>query len=184
MLLLFLFSLRRAHAKGTATTWVWHGSSELDDDAGARDRTLVHLSPGGSDADTTREFDLAANAWVADDDGRGAFALPHPAKTDAAYRSRDEVLVGTDFGPGSLTTSGYPRVVKSWARGEPLSAARTVFEGEETDVACNMYAYRDRGFLHEFQRRSVTFYTSKHWWRAPTSLSAFTAATEPVNFIN
>ena len=39
------------------------------------------------------------------------------------------------FGPGSQTDSGYPRVVKLWQRGQALSAATTVFEGEKTDVA-------------------------------------------------
>ena len=66
-------------------------------------------------------------------------------------RSRNEVLVGTDFtGDGSsLTDSGYARVVKSWRRGTPISEAVTVFEGEKTDVCASQYAYHDRGFIHE-----------------------------------
>ena len=44
---------------------VWHGSSLLDEGpAGNWDRTLISLSPGGSDADTTREFDLLTESWV------------------------------------------------------------------------------------------------------------------------
>jgi hypothetical protein len=42
-------------------------------------------------ADTTREFDLKSESWV--DAEVGGFALPRAAKTDIAYRSRDEVLV-------------------------------------------------------------------------------------------
>jgi prolyl oligopeptidase len=38
---------------GTAKTWVWHGSTLLDDGPGGEwDRALISLSPGGSDADT------------------------------------------------------------------------------------------------------------------------------------
>ena len=36
--------------------------------------------------------------------------------------------MGTDFGPGSLTDSGYPRIIKRWRRGQPLADAVTVFE--------------------------------------------------------
>jgi prolyl oligopeptidase len=109
---------------GTASTWVWHGSTLLDD--GNHDRCLISLSPGGSDADCAREFDLAKNAFV-----ENGFEMSEPAKSDVGWRSRDELLVGTDYGPGSMTDSGYPRVVKSWKRGTPLSEARVVFEGEK-----------------------------------------------------
>ncbi|KAH8063377.1 serine-type exopeptidase [Aureococcus anophagefferens] len=153
------------HFGDTAATWVWHGSSLLDD--GNHDRALISLSPGGSDADTTREFDLTTNAFV--DAKDGGFAMPTPAKTQIAYRGRDECLVGTDFGGdgSALTDSGYPRVVKSWKRGTPLDDAVTVFEGEKQDIAASQYCYKDRGVLHEFRVRSLTFYTSKHWYRSP-----------------
>ena len=80
---------------------------------------------------------------------------------------RDELLVGTDFGGDGkcLTDSGYPRVVKSWKRGTPIEEAKVVFEGEQTDVAASQYAYHDRGYVHEFQLRSITFWTSKFWYR-------------------
>jgi prolyl oligopeptidase len=154
---------------GTASTWVWHGTSLLDEGPdGAWDRALVSLSPGGSDADTTREFDLSTETWVEPCDG--GFSLPEPAKARVGYRTRNEVLVGTDFeGDGkSMTDSGYPRVVKAWKRGTPLSEAVVVFEGEQADISADQYAYHDRGFAHEFQRRSITFYTSKHWYRTPS----------------
>jgi len=166
----------------TASTWVWHNYSLLDEGPqGAWDRALVSLSPGGSDADTTREFDLVTQTFIAPEDG--GFAMPKPAKTRISYRSRDEVLVGTDFDDdgSTLTDSGYPRVVKSWRRGTPISEAVTVFEGEQTDVAASQYSYYDRGFQHEFQRRSITFYTSKHWYRAPADFNT-PASDESVPF--
>ena len=49
------------------------------------------------------------------------FKLPE-AKSRVAWRNRDTLYVGTDFGAGSLTISGYPRVVKEWKRGTPISA--------------------------------------------------------------
>ena len=90
---------------------------------------MVSLSPGGSDASEQREFDTRTKQFVA-----GGFSLPE-AKSSVAWRDEDTLWVGTDFGPGSLTTSGYPRIVKLWKRGTPLSSARTVFEGKTEDVA-------------------------------------------------
>ena len=166
---------------GTAKTWVWHGSTLLDD--GSHDRALIALSPGGSDADTTREFCLRTETFV--DAADGGFEMREPAKTQIDYRSRDECLVGTDFGgDGScLTDSGYPRVVKSWKRGTPIEDAVTVFEGEAQDIAASQYCYRDRGHCHEFRVRSLTFYTSKHWYRSPKDPSSHTADEDETPFV-
>ena len=57
------------------------------------------------------------------------FELPE-AKSSIVWEDEDTVLVGTDFGRGSLTDSGYPRIVKRWRRGQPLGDAETVFAGE------------------------------------------------------
>src|SRR6185503_1828270 len=61
------------------------------------------------------------------------FSLPE-AKSSVAWRDENTVWVGTDFGPGSMTASGYPRIVKLWKRGTPLSAAKTIFESAPEDV--------------------------------------------------
>lgn len=164
----------------TAKTWVWHGSTLLDEGPTASlwDRALIRLSPGGSDADTCREFDLTTETFVPVDEG--GYALPTPAKTTISYRSRNEVLVATDFGGdgSTLTESGYPRVVKSWKRGTPLREATTVFMGESTDVAAHMYTCHDRGYVHEFQLRSMTFYTSKYLYRSLTPLDVASTTAE------
>ena len=44
----------------------------------------------------------------------------------------DHVFVATDFGEGTMTDSGYPRIVKRWARGTPLESAEVVLENRET----------------------------------------------------
>jgi prolyl oligopeptidase len=73
--------------------------------------------------------------------------------------------VGTDFGPGSLTKSGYPRVTKEWKRGTPLSEAKLVYECEPDDMVA--FAYRDltKGFERDFVERRVTFWTNEMFFR-------------------
>ncbi len=75
---------------------------------------MVSLSNGGGDAIEVREFDLDKAAFIP-----GGFALPN-AKTDVAWAGPDALFVATDYGPGTLTDSGYARIVKRWQRGTPL----------------------------------------------------------------
>jgi prolyl oligopeptidase len=132
--------------------WVWGGAVVLRPND---QRCLVKLSRGGADAVVVREFDLATRAFVAD-----GFALPE-AKSDIGWLDADTVLVGTDFGPGSLTDSGYPRVIKRWRRGEPLAHANTVFEGEAQDVSAWFSIDRTPGFERTFVGRSLDFYRTR-----------------------
>ena len=71
--------------------------------------------------------------------------------------------VGTDFGDGTLTDSGYPRLAKRWRRGTPLAEAVTVFEGEQTDVAISAWHDSTPGFERSFVERAVDFYTSQRF---------------------
>src|ERR1019366_7834760 len=102
--------------------WGWKGADCLQPE---QNRCLLTLSRGGKDASVIREFDASSKQFVA-----GGFSLPE-AKSDVAWYDADTLLVGTDFGPGTLTKSGYPRVLKLWKRGRPLSSARTLYEGKE-----------------------------------------------------
>ena len=115
-----------ALAKAENMPWDFKGADCLPPDFR---RCLVSLSRGGADAKVVREFDTVAKAFVPD-----GFTLPE-AKSSVSWRDADTLWVGTDFGAGSLTTSGYPRVVKLWKRGTPLADASTVFEGSDKDVA-------------------------------------------------
>jgi prolyl oligopeptidase len=134
--------------------WVWGSAAWLAPD---HVRVLLQMSRGGADAKVVREFDVEKKAFV-----EGGFVLPE-AKTNIAWRDRDSVLVGTDFGPGSLTSSGYPRIVKLWRRGTPLSSAELVAEGKADDVF--VYGYRDqtKGFERDFVQRAITFYTNEQF---------------------
>jgi prolyl oligopeptidase len=136
--------------------WVWKGSDVLYP---TYDRCVVFLSRGGADAKVTREFDLKSKEFI-----RDGFYLPE-AKSDTAWRDRDTLYVGTDFGPGSLTASGYPRVIKEWKRGTPLSAATVMLEGAATDVSVDVLVSHDHGRTYEFVRRGVTFFTSEDYVR-------------------
>jgi prolyl oligopeptidase len=132
--------------------WVWQGANCLPP---AYSRCLVSLSRGGADAGVVREFDLGSRSFV-----EGGFFLPE-AKTSANWRDADALYVGTDFGPGSLTRSGYPRIARLWKRGTPLAQAETLFEGRPDDVW--VYAFRDhtRGFERDFVARGMTFFTNE-----------------------
>jgi prolyl oligopeptidase len=147
-----------ALGKAEGKSWVWHGADCL---APEYRRCLVSLSPGGTDADAVREFDLAAGRFV-----EGGFVIPE-AKTTAAWVDRDTLLVGTDYGKGSLTTSGYARILKLWKRGTPLASARTLFEGETGDVAANPLAIQSSTRRWVFVDRGKTFWTSERHLLTP-----------------
>jgi len=151
-----------ALARDEGENWVWHGATVLEPD----DRLcLVSLSRGGADADVVREFDLETNTFVA-----GGFVLPE-AKSRVAWRDRDSLLVATDFGSESLTTSGYPRTVRAWQRGTPLAAAELVYEGEPTDMVVSGFRDLTPGFERDFVVRRLAFYSSEWFlWRDGTLL--------------
>ena len=145
-----------ALAKAEHENWVWHGATVLEPE----DRVcLISLSRGGADADVVREFDLDRKAFV--DDG---FSLPE-AKSRVAWRGRESLFVATDFGPGSLTTSGYPRTVREWTRGTPLPQAELVFEGQSTDMAVGASRDLTPGFERDFLVRQITFWTNEFFLR-------------------
>src|SRR5258706_12671561 len=138
-----------ALAKAEGKAWVFHGASCLPP---AYARCMVSLSPGGSDASVEREFDTGKKEFVS-----GGFSLPE-AKSRVAWRDANTLWVGTDFGSGSLTTSGYPRIVKVWKRGTPLSEARTVFEGQLGDVAETGFSQLTPEGRYDFIARTPAFY--------------------------
>lgn len=132
--------------------WVWAGSDCLAPDY---NRCLISLSRGGADAKVTREFDVSRREFVKD-----GFVLPE-AKSRLNWVDIDTLLVGTDFGPGSLTKSGYVRVIKQWKRGTPLSSAVVVFEGQESDVSAFATVDMTPGYERTIMGRSTDFYNTE-----------------------
>src|SRR5690606_35977232 len=119
----------------------------------------VALSRGGADADVTREFDLATQTWVED----GFFRAE--AKGGLQWIDRDTVYVYTDFGDGSMTSSGYPRIVKQWSRGTPIESATVVYEGKPDDMYISAGRDHTPGYERDFVSRTLAFYNDEIYLR-------------------
>lgn len=131
--------------------WVFKGAVGLYP---SYDRFLVRLSNGGGDAVFTREFDVNKKSFI--DDG---FALKE-SKGSVAYVDKNTLVVGTNFGKGTMTTSGYPNQVKLWTRGTPLSDAKLIFEGDTTDVSTVGWVMRDGLKSYILIGRAMSFFSS------------------------
>ncbi|MBQ4854857.1 S9 family peptidase [Rhodanobacter sp. B2A1Ga4] len=136
--------------------WVFKGVQCLKP---AFERCLVSLSPDGGDATVVREFNIPHKAFV-----KGGFELP-VAKSQVGWIDDNTLYVGTDFGPGSMTESSYPRIVKEWKRGTPLAAASTVYEGKPSDLAVSAYHDRTPGYERDFVSVARDFYHSDLYQR-------------------
>jgi prolyl oligopeptidase len=133
--------------------WVWKGA----DCTPSLKRCLLTLSRGGGDAAVVREFDPEARAFV-----KGGFELAE-AKSQITWLDEDTVVFGTDFGSGSMTTSGYPRIVKVWKRGGPMTDARTVYEGKDSDVASGGVVFHDPAGSIALVQRTPSFFTNEYY---------------------
>jgi prolyl oligopeptidase len=120
---------------------------------------LVHLSDGGKDAVTDREFDTQTRTWVA-----GGFTLPE-GKQNATWLDKDTLLVARDWGGGTLTESGYPYVIKELKRGQPLDQAKEVFRGTVKDTQVDPRVFRDRDgqVRGVFFERGVSFFQRERY---------------------
>ncbi len=141
-----------ALGRAEGENWVWGGAVCLGPHY---TRCLLRLSRGGADAQVIREFDLGTRSFVAD-----GFQLPE-AKSEVAWADGDTLYVGTDFGEGSLTDSGYPRIIKRWTRGRPLADAFTVFEAQRSDVAAGVSVDLTPGYERTLFTRAPDFFSSE-----------------------
>src|SRR5262249_32988659 len=115
------------------------------------------LSPGGGDAVEVREFDAGKLAFAAD-----GFPLPL-AKTNVRWRDADSLFVATDYGPGTMTSSGYARIVKLWRRGTPLATARTLIEGKPESFQVNAYRMRSDAGDVDLVTDNTSFWTTDYY---------------------
>ena len=113
-----------ALSKQDAQKWVAHGTVCLYP---GNELCMVALSSGGEDAMLMREFNLRTGKFV-----QNGFVLPR-SKQSISWLDKDTLLVSRDWGPGTMTTSGYPFVVKAWHRGQPLDEAKEIYRGRSTD---------------------------------------------------
>jgi len=146
-----------ALSKKDNVKWVYKGSSGLFPNY---DKYLVSLSKGGGDAVIVKEYDVNKKSFV--DNG---FSLPE-AKGSVSYWDENTLIVSTNFGEGTMTTSGYPKQVKLWKRGTDLKDALLLIDGESTDVSVSGYKLRDNDKNYLMVQRGITFYTSNTYiWK-------------------
>ncbi len=141
-----------ALGKAEDENWVWKGADLLRPDY---KRALVTLSRGGADADVTREFDMDKREFVND-----GFSRPE-SKGSMSWIDQNHVFVMTDFGPGTMTESGYPRIAKRWKRGTPFASAEVVYEGKNDDMSVGAFHDDSPGFERNFVTRNLAFYNNE-----------------------
>ncbi len=145
--------------KAEHASWVWKDMEVLQ--PGNR-FALVRLAAGGEDAEVVREFDLETGRFVTD-----GFTLPRSKQT-VTWVDHDTLLVARDWGPGTMTVSGYPFVVKRWKRGTPLDSAKEVFRGKPDDEDASPHVLRDaQGHVVEAFVEDLTFFESATFVQTP-----------------
>lgn len=138
--------------------WVWSGAQLLRP---GYKLALISLSRGGADATVTREFDMETKSFVKD-----GFYRPE-AKGSLGWIDENNVFISTDFGEGSMTTSGYPRLAKRWKRGTPMDKAELIYEGVPTDMSVSAIHDDTPGFERNFVSRNLAFYNDELYWLNP-----------------
>ncbi len=141
-----------ALGKAEGKSWVWKGATCRSP---SYDRCMVALSNGGGDAVVEREFDIPSGKFVAD-----GFVVPS-FKTGLNWAGPNALYVATDFGPDSLTKSGYPRTVKRWQRGTPLASATIVTSATQDDVGIETDVYPEGDQRYALVSCNVDFFHSK-----------------------
>jgi prolyl oligopeptidase len=111
-------------SKAENKSWIWQGVSCL---TGSDEYCMVDLSEGGEDASTSREINLKTGKFV-----EGGFVLPR-GKNRYSWVDKDTLLVGRDWGPGTMSDSAYPITVRIWKRGQPLETAKELFRAGQDD---------------------------------------------------
>jgi prolyl oligopeptidase len=99
-----------------------------------------------------REFDTESRAFI-----DGGFALPE-AKQSVAWVDQNTLLVATDYGAGTMSRSGYPRIAKLWTRGTPLGSAATAFEAGADDMGVFVGTARTATRHYQLVSHRVDFY--------------------------
>ena len=135
--------------------WVWKGAQCLPP---AFARCLVKLARG-SEVIAVREFDVPTHSFV-----RGGFNLDE-ARTEVAWVDINTVMVATNWGAGTLTRSGRPRIVKRLSRGQPISQAQIVFEGGVGGPGvAPIVGFDEAGRAERLIVRAVDFSNSEYYY--------------------
>lgn len=146
-----------ALSESESENWVWGGSSILRP---SYSHALISLSRGGADASVSREFDLTTKTFVVD-----GFNRPE-SKGGIGWIDLNSVFIYTNFGEGTMTPSGYPRIAKLWRRGTPLEDAEVVYEGTSEDMSIRASHDNSPGFERNFVSRIIAFYNNELYLRS------------------
>jgi prolyl oligopeptidase len=146
-----------ALAKAEGKEWVYQGSTCLPP---ALTRCMIALSDGGEDASIMREFDTATKSFV-----EGGFVLDQKSQGGIQWIDENTLLVGRDFGPGTLTASEYPFTARVWQRGTRIEDAPEIFRGEANDVWAGVTLLRDNAgtIQARIAYRGVSFHERLHF---------------------
>ena len=151
-----------ALGKEDKQSWVGKGLTCFEPE---EEHCMVALSVGGEDAITLREFDLKSAKFI-----EGGFVMPR-GKQRMEWLDKDTLLIGRDWGPGTMSEAGYPITVRKWKRGTPLESAVEVYRGSTKDNG-----YGDDGEVlvdgqgHRVPtiERSVTTFETEHYLLLPS----------------
>ena len=154
-----------ALAEAEGENWIRGSTACLSPDY---EHCMVELSYGGKDAAVWREFNTKTKSFV-----DGGFFLPE-AKTSVGWIDQDTLIVGTDWGEGSMTDSGYPKEVRIWKRGDALEDATPFFTAEQTDVGAFAFTEQTDDGPIAMTQRAKTFFEYEYFAQlgdgAPTKM--------------
>ncbi len=146
-----------ALAAAEGKEWVYKGSTCLPPDL---NMCMIALSDGGEDATIMREFNTATKQFV-----EGGFALEEKSQGSVQWIDKDTLMVGRDFGEGTLTDSEYPFTTRVWQRGTDIADAPEIFRGQSDDVWAGASLLRDNtGTVHARTAfRGVSFHEREYF---------------------
>ena len=137
--------------------WVYKGSTCLPPE---RSLCMIALSDGGEDATIMREFDMKTGTFV-----ENGFVLEEKSQGGVQWIDQDTLMVGRDFGEGTLTDSEYPFTTRVWKRGTDIADAPEIFRGQPQDVWAGASLLRDNdGTIHARTAfRGVSFHEAEYY---------------------
>lgn len=141
--------------------WVFKGASWLGPE---NNLCLLSLSDGGKDESVIREFDVSNGSFV-----NNGFSV-NESKSDAVWVDRDHILVATYYGPGTMTTSGYPSIVKIWKRGADPAEAETLLTTDTSHVSISVFGMNAADKQYAFIADSKGFYEREIFLYTPEGI--------------
>jgi prolyl oligopeptidase len=120
-------------------------------------RCLISLSRNGKDAVEQREFDLRTKQFVLN-----GFHVPE-SKTKTWWYDADTVIVAPAFARAEMNEGLMPRTLRVWRRGTPLTSARTLYEGKDSDSGINAAFIKAAGSSNFIAVRHKDFDRSEYF---------------------